>query len=165
MKKVLIIAVMMLGAFGLQAQEGFRAGINLALPVGDAADVSSFSLGLDVNYLWEVADSFDAGVAAGFTNAFGKDIDTGLGGSVKVDDVQFLPLAAAGRFEASDKVRLGADLGYAIGISDGNDGGFYYRPMVGYGLSEKMELNLSYTGISLDGATWSTIALGFLFAF
>ena len=164
MKKVLIIAVMMLGVVGLQAQEGFRAGINVALPVGDASDVSSFSLGLDVNYLWEVAESFDAGLAAGFTNAFGKEIDTGVG-SVSIDDVQFLPIAAAGRFHATDQIRLGADLGYAIGISDGNDGGFYYRPMVGYGLSEKMELNLSYTGISLDGATWSTIALGLLFSF
>jgi hypothetical protein len=164
MKKVLILAVLMLGAVGLHAQEGFRAGINVALPVGDAADVSGFSLGLDVNYLWEVADSFDVGVAAGFTNAFGKKIDTGIG-TVQIEDVQFLPLAAAGRFEASDKIRLGADLGYAIGISDGNDGGFYYRPIVGYGLSDIMELNLSYTGISLDGGTWSTIALGFLFAF
>ena len=155
---------MLLGAT-LQAQEGFRAGINLALPTGDASDVSGFSIGLDATYLWNVAESFDVGVATGFTNAFGKEIDVPGFGSVELDDVQFLPIAAAARYHVTDKFRAGADLGYAIGISDGNDGGFYYRPMVGYGLNEKMELNLSYTGISLDGGTWSTIGLGFMYSF
>jgi len=165
MKKVLFIAFLMVSGLALQAQEGFRAGINLAIPTGDASDVSGFSIGLDVNYLWSVSDSFDAGLAAGFTNAFGKEIEVPGFGSFEVDDVQFLPIAAAGRFHATDKFRVGVDLGYAIGISDGNDGGFYYRPMVGYGLNEKMELNLSYTGISLDGGTWSTTGLGLMYSF
>ena len=162
MKKLLFIAVLSLGIYGLQAQEGFRAGVNVALPVGDASDFSSFSAGLDLQYLWSVEENFDAGVAAGFTNAFGKEFDTGIG-TFEAEDVQFLPLAAAARYHASEQFRIGADIGYAVGINDGNDGGFYYRPLVGYGLSEKMELNLSYTGVSLDGATWSTIALGLLF--
>jgi hypothetical protein len=165
MKKVLFIAFMMVSGLALQAQEGFRAGINLAIPTGDASDVSGFSIGLDATYLWNVAESFDVGVAAGFTNAFGKEIEVDGIGSFEVDDVQFLPIAAAARYHVTDKFRVGGDIGYAIGISDGNDGGFYYRPMVGYGLNEKMELNLSYTGISLDGGNWSTIGLGFMYAF
>ena len=95
----------------------------------------------------------------GFSNAFGKSIDIGIG-SVDVPDVQFIPVAASGRFNASDEFTIGADLGYALGLNDGNDGGFYYRPIVGYGVSDNIELSLSYTGISLDGATWSTINLG-----
>ena len=165
MKKVLFIAFMMVSGLGLQAQEGFRAGINLAIPTGDASDVSGFSIGLDATYLWNVGESFDVGVAAGFTNAFGKEIEVAGFGSFEVDDVQFLPIAAAARYHVTDKFRVGGDIGYAIGISDGNDGGFYYRPMVGYGLNEKMELNLSYIGISLDGGNWSTIGLGFMYAF
>ena len=163
MKKLVCIAALALFGLGVNAQEGLKVGINLGLPVGDAGDVSSFSIGLDAYYHWAVSDDFNAGVATGFTNAFGKSIDAGGFGSIDIPDVQFLPIAASGRFNASDMISVGADVGYALGISDGNDGGFYYRPMVGYGVSDNVEVNLSYTGISLDGATWSTINLGVSF--
>jgi hypothetical protein len=145
----------------LQAQEGLNLGINLGLPVGDASDFSSFSLGVDANYLWNVAESLDVGVATGFTNAFGKTFEI-LGEEFDADDVQFIPIAASGRYHITDTFRAGADIGYAIGINDGNDGGFYYRPILAYGFNDSMEVNFSYTGISLDGITWSTISLGFM---
>ncbi len=161
MKKILVFGCMLLLGVSLQAQEGFNLGINLGLPVGDASDLSSFSLGVDANYLWNVSESLDVGVATGFTNAFGKTFEI-LGEEFDVEDVQFIPIAAAGRYHVTDKFRAGADVGYAIGINDGNDGGFYYRPILAYSLSQSMEVNFSYTGISLDGATWSTINLGFM---
>ena len=161
MKKTLMFFALLLSGLALQAQEGFNLGINFGLPTGDASDISGFSLGIDANHLWNVADSFDAGVATGFTNAFGKSVEI-LNVEVDIDEVQFLPLAAAGRFHVSDVFRLGADLGYAIGLNEGNDGGFYYRPQVGYGITDRIEANLSYTGISLDGGTWSTVVLGFM---
>lgn len=163
MKRIVLIATFVAFSLGVNAQEGLRAGINLALPVGDASDASGFSIGIDALYHWAVTEEFTAGIATGFTNAFGKTIDTQVG-SFEVPDVQFLPLAASGRYSASDAFRVGIDLGYAIGISENNDGGFYYRPIAGYAVSENTEVNLSYTGISLDGGTWSTIALGVLFA-
>lgn len=163
MKKMFFVAALALFGFSVNAQEGFKVGANLGLPVGDAADISSFSIGLDVAYHWSVADNFTAGVASGFTNSFGKKIDLGSM-SITLDDVQFLPIAASGRFAASEKFSVGADLGYAIGISDGIDGGFYYRPIVGYNLSAMTQLNVSYTGISVEGGTWSTVNLGVLFA-
>ena len=146
----------------IYAQEGLKAGINLGIPVGDAGDISGFSIGLDAMYHWEVTNSFHAGIAGGFTNAFGKSLDTGFG-SVEIEDVQFLPIAASGRFLPSEEFKVGLDLGYAIGISDGNDGGLYYRPIIGYAVTPGTEINFSYTGISLDGFTWSTINLGVLF--
>lgn len=161
MRKILVFGCMLLMGVSLQAQEGFNLGINLGLPVGDASDFSSFSLGVDANYLWNVSESLDVGVATGFTNAFGKTFEI-LGEEFDAEDVQFIPIAAAGRYHVTDKFRAGADVGYAIGINDGNDGGFYYRPILAYSLSQSMEVNFSYTGISLDGATWSTINLGFM---
>ncbi len=158
MKKVMLFMALLSAGLAVQAQEGLSLGGHIALPVGDAADVSGFSIGVDVVYLWEVADQFDAGVAGGLTNAFGKTVS-----GFEIDDVQFLPLAAAGRFHATDQFTLGADLGYAIGINDGNDGGFYYRPQAGYALSDLLQLTLSYTGVSVSGGTWSTVALGLLY--
>jgi hypothetical protein len=123
MRKLVIIAAFIAFGISANAQKGFKASPNLGLPVGDAGDVSGFSIGLDVLYDWAVWDDFNAGVATGFTNAFGKTIDTGLG-SIEIGDVQFLPIAASGRFSASEEFRIGVDLGDALGINDGNDGGF-----------------------------------------
>ncbi|WP_370101283.1 outer membrane beta-barrel protein [Xanthomarina gelatinilytica] len=169
MKKLFLTAVIAVFGFSvMNAQGGFKVGLNFALPVGDAADISSFSLGLDAAYLVEVSEKFAVGGATGFTNAFGKsETLSGFGYSfdVEYDDVQFIPVAAAARFYATEKFYAGADLGYAIGIDDGNDGGFYYRPKVGYNFTDMIGANFSYTGISLDGGDWSTIGLGVEFSF
>jgi len=162
MKKVFLLLVITLFAFQTNAQEGFKVGAHLGLPVGDFADVSGFSIGLDAVYHWEVSETFNAGVATGFTNAFGKSIDTGFG-TVEIDDVQFLPIAGSARFLASEEFKIGLDLGYAVGINEGLDSGLYYRPLVGYAISSNADINLAYTGISLDGVTLSTINLGVLF--
>src|SRR5690606_35033708 len=160
MKKLLFTAAIAVFGFSvMSAQGGFKVGANFALPVGDAGDVSSFSIGLDAAYLIEVSDKFSVGGATGFTNAFGKTESINIFGySVEVDydDVQFI---------SSDTVYVGADLGYAIGINDGNDGGFFYRPRVGYSFTDMIGANLSYTGVSLDGGDWSTIGLGVEFSF
>lgn len=62
-----------------------------------------------------------------------------------------------------EEFSVGADLGVAFEV-DGGSAGFYYRPTIGYNLSEQTEINLSYSGISFEGATWSTVNLGFLFS-
>ncbi|PTX62645.1 outer membrane protein with beta-barrel domain [Kordia periserrulae] len=162
-KTILAIVAVFAMVFTANAQDGkFEVGINGALPVGDAGDAYTFSVGLDAAYLWNVSDKFDAGVATGFTNAFGDEFSV-AGITFEVEDAQFIPLAGTARYNVSSDFFLGADLGYAIGINDGNDGGFYYRPKVGYNVSEKVSLNLSYTGISVDGGSFDTIGLGVMF--
>lgn len=176
MKKLfLFAAIAVMGIATVNAQGGFKVGANMALPVGDAGDISTFSIGLDAAYLFEVSEKFAVGGATGFTNAFGDTFRV-LGTDIDYDDVQFIPVAAAARFYPADKFYVGADLGYAIGINDGNDGGFYYRPRVGYNFNERIGVNASYTGISrgeetingivvTSGSTWSTIGVGVEFSF
>jgi hypothetical protein len=161
MKKVVLVVAFALIGFVVQAQEGFKIGVNAQLPVGDAADVYSFGLSLDLLYMFEVSESFDIGITTGFSNAFLKSEFKDFG-----DPAQFIPIAAAARFKASEDFSIGADLGYALGINEGNDGGFYYRPMVGYDVSEMAQLTLSYSGVSVKDAdfTFSTINLGVLFS-
>ncbi len=165
MKKVLFIAVLVIGSiFSANAQGGFNVGVNFALPVGDAGDVSSFSIGLDLNYLFEVSELFDAGIATGYTHAIGKGEEFGII-IIENPDIDFIPFAGAARFNVSEDFVLGADIGYAIGLTDGIDGGFYYRPLIGYNITDSIQINASYTGISLDGATWSTIGIGATYGF
>ena len=164
MKKVLLSVVMLVFAVSVNAQKGnFSAGVNLGLPTADASDGYSFALGAEVNYLFDVSSDFKAGVSASYLTFFGKDIDF-LGTTIEIENAAVLPIAGAVRYLASDKFSIGVDLGYAIGISpDGNDGGFYYRPLIGYNLSEKMELNASYSGISVEGGTIANFGLGLMF--
>ena len=163
MKKFLLTIAMVAFGFAANAQDGeFNAGVNLGLPVGDVSDFSSFALGAEVNYLFSVSDDFKVGPSVSFVNYFGKDFTIG-GVTVPGSDASFLPIAAAGRFAISEDFTLGADVGYAVGINEGNDGGFYYRPMVGYNISEKIMLQATYSGVSNDGATAANIGLGVMF--
>lgn len=165
MKKILFTVAAVLGFAAVShAQEGFKVGANAALPIGDAGDLSTFSVGLDVAYLFEVSDAFYLGAATGFTNAFGEEVDFGFA-TVEVEDVQFVPVAAAARYYFADSFYGGADLGYAFGITEGMDGGFYYRPKVGYNFSDLVGVNVSYTGVSLEGGSWDTVGLGVEFSF
>lgn len=164
MRKI-ILSVLAVFAFGAaQAQDGgFKAGVHLGLPMGDAGDIYSFNFGLDVAYMWAISDDFQAGVTTGYSYFSGKEIDLG-GLSFKVNGA-FIPVAASGQYSFSDNFFGGADLGYAVYAGDGDgDGGFYYQPKVGY-QTEKFEIYASYKGISADGSTISTVGLGFNYKF
>lgn len=174
-KKTILFSVLAMFAFcvSVSAQyvdrSSFKAGVNAGIPIGDASDFSSFSLGLDLGYHWGVSELIDAGVVSGFINAFGSNetLDYGDLGSVDVDfpDIQFIPVAAAFRLYPTYEFKLGTDVGYAVGINEGNDGGFYVRPMIGYNITGNTELNVSYMSISNDGSNFSIAALGLLFLF
>jgi len=161
MKKIfLIIAVAMFGITSANAQN-FSAGVTAGLPIGDFGDWYSFNIGLDVSTLWEVSDDFDAGISTGYNHSFGDEIEIG-NLTAEVEDFQYIPLAGAARFNASEEFQIGADLGYAIALGD-SDGGFYYRPMVGYNVSENTQISASYRGVSADGGSFSTINIGINF--
>lgn len=156
MKKLLLSIAMVAFAFTATAQDGnFNLGVNLGLPTGDVSDFTSFVGGVEANYLFDVSDEFQVGPSVSYSHYFGKDGD---------EDGSFLPLAAAARFAVSDEFTLGADLGYAVGVSpDGNDGGFYYRPMIGYNVGDNAMIQASYSGVSMDGGSFSNFGLGIMF--
>jgi hypothetical protein len=165
MKKMFLLAAVLL-VFGLTtstAQE-IKLGANVGIPVGDISDASNFKLGVDFAYLFTPTDMFQVGPMLGYSHYFMKDIDMGSSGTFEVDDASFLPIAASGRFSLGDAVFAGADLGYAVGLSDGNDGGFYYRPKLGFDLLGLWIVG-SYEGISMDGGTVSSVNAGLEFTF
>ena len=165
MRKLLLGVLIVAFGFTANAQGDFKVGVNAGLPVGDAGDGYTFTLGLEVNYLFEVSDAFEVGPSVSYVSYFGDSVEI-LGTSFDIDNASFLPIAAAARYAASESFTVGADLGYALGLSpDGNDGGFYYRPMVGYNLSENFMLQATYSGVSVDGGTFSSVGLGGVFGF
>ena len=164
MKKLLLSAALALFGFCSVFAQDFNVGLSAALPMGDAGEVTTFGVNLDVNYLWEVSDELKAGIASGYHHYFGdKETISFLGSSVTVeyDDFGFLPIAAAGRYSLSDEFTIGADLGYAVVLSpDGNEGGFYYAPKVQYSVSDQLDIVAAYKGISRDGGSFDAFSIG-----
>lgn len=155
MKKLLL-----LGAFALfgsmNAQSGFKLGAHVGLPLGDAADVYSFTLGADAAYMWPVADNFSAGIATGYSAWLGKTV-----AGYKFDTLSMVPVAATASYRIAENFSLGADLGYGFLFASGsNDGGFYYQPKVAYTFGNG-EVSLGYQGVSKSGSSISALNLGY----
>lgn len=169
MKKLFITLTLILGVVTARAQGVFKVGPVVAIPIGDAGDVSSFGLGADVYYMFGHEDSWvNFGPTVAFRNYFGKDYEfneNGVDVSIKGESVQFLPLAGAFRGKILGVVNWGSDIGYALGISDGVDNGFYFRPIVGIDIADSIEINASYEGISQDSKAWGAFTFGLLFEF
>ena len=165
MKKVLFIAFLAIAGLGkMNAQQGvLNGGLNVGIPVGDADNVSNFTLGAELNYMFPVAEGFTLGPSVQYSHFFGKEFDLGGGITAEASDLSFLPISGAARFNITNDFIVGANIGYAVGLDDGNDGGFYYRPIIGHKIGDNTQLNLSYSGISVDGGNISNICLGIMF--
>ena len=156
---IIIMCFAFLGVSAIQAQSGLRIGANIGLPVGDIEEISDFQAGADLAYMVGVADMLYVGPKIGYARFF---MDEDNFGGFEVDDPAFQPIAGSGRISLARGLFFGTDLGYAVGLNDGNDGGFYYKPQVGYNFG-KIGLVGSYTGISVDGGSFGAINLGLEF--
>ncbi|WP_100611393.1 hypothetical protein [Confluentibacter lentus] len=133
--KKLFLGIALLGFSSMFAQETeinitpdnswFKAGVTAGIPVGDASDVASFNLGLDLRGQYLFNPNFAIGVASGYTHFFAKD---GL------DDFGIIPLAGFARYYfAPEGLFVGADLGYGFLTNvESNAGGLYVNPHIGY---------------------------------
>ncbi len=170
--KKMIFSALALFAFGFaNAQDedgGFQAGIHVGMPIGDLADFYSFNFGVDVAYMWPVGEGFGLGLTTGYTMYPGEEQTMEFFGeevTIEALDAAFIPVAAAAKYSITENFFLGADLGYAVYVGDGEgDGGFYYQPKVGYQMST-IDIFLGYKGISSDGEALSSINLGAAYKF
>ncbi len=164
MKTTQLIFILFLFAFGLQAQEGFKLGLQAGLPIDDFNDEVSIAIGADVGYMWALNELIDLGLTAGLIYGFHETFQSDV---VVADlpDIQFVPVAASVRIWPSNSFSFGIDGGQAFGLNDGNDGGLYYRPVIGYLFNANAEVNFSYTTINLDDRSWNSANLGILYTF
>ena len=166
MKKLFLVAIATCGfAFSGIAQDGkFKLGVDAGIPLGDIKDSASFNLGVNAAYTWNVGEGFDAGLGVSYNTYFAKEYDLPGGGTFKPDNANFLPIYGTANYGFTENIFVGADLGYAVGLTDGFDGGFYYQPKVAYHFGPS-EVNLGYQGVSKDGYSYSAINLGYAYSF
>ena len=159
MKKSVLLAVIAVMTMSVaHSQRGnFSVGVNGAVPVGDIDEFTTFNMGADAAYRFNLGQQIQLGALAAYSQYFGDSGEDEFG-SWEVDDIQFVPLAASARVKMKS-LFAGGDVGYALGVNDGNKGGFYYKPHVGVNFG-KIGVLGSYSGISRDGFTVAAVNLG-----
>ena len=136
MKKLcLVIGIVLLGTSAAMAQQQdiditpnnswLKAGLTAGIPVGDANDVSSFNLGVDLRGQYLFNPNVAIGLASGYSHFFGKDV---------YDDFGVVPVAGFARYYFTpDGLFIGSDVGYGFLTNvDNNEGGLYVNPQIGY---------------------------------
>ncbi|MGC1515444.1 MAG: hypothetical protein WA810_07690 [Maribacter sp.] len=162
--KFLLYVSFIFYALNLQAQEGFKLGIQAGLPINDFNDAVSVVLGADASYMHPLGEIVDIGPSVGYIHGFTENFSTAVI-TIETKPIQFVPLSAGLRFWTSNEFSFGGNVGWALGLNDGNEGGLYYRPTLAFLMSSSVEVNASYTVIELEPATWSTITLGIVYNF
>ncbi len=165
MKKIMILAAALMISLTTFAQDKkVKIGVFSALPIGETKDVSKTGFGLDATYLFEVSDKIDVGFSTGLSFFGGKKVtvvnNDNSTSVLKYSNAKYVPLTGAVRFNATNKLYIGADLGYAIGMGKDVKGGFHYKPRIGYQVSDLIGINTSFTGLKVKGGTWKTINFG-----
>ena len=163
---VCIIGLCLLLSTSLKAQ--FKIGAHLGAPVGDFSSFYSAALGADAYYMFGTDPNgfLKLGVASGFVNFFGKEVDLEpYESDVKVDDAQFVPVAGALRIQILKIITVGPDIGYAFGVSDGMEDGFYWKAVAGINLFDFLEVDAYFNGASIDESSIGSVGLGVLFEF
>lgn len=134
----------------IDVKHNFGFGVSGGIILGNYEDIYSGNVGLDLYYLYNFAEKFYVGGSTGFTEYFGEEeIVPGLG-NVEYDNAQFIPVAASFRFSPFKNFVAGPDVGYAIGINEGNDGGFYASPRGTYFINGKFPVFAGYRVIIID---------------
>jgi len=172
MKKFILSFFLVFISYQLSAQyvdrAFFKAGFHASTTLGDATNLANLGLGVDLYQHWGISKKMDLGLTTGVQYFFGLDSTVDVGPNpitTRGEDTAFVPLAGFFRFYPTKTINLGGDIGYALGVTESTDGGFYYRPTLSIDLSPSSALNFSYTGIAIEDNTWASINGGVIFRF
>ena len=142
--------------------QNINSAISAGLPIGDTRYHHAFNLTLEVNYLWKISKSFDAGISTGYSYYFNSKTS-----DISHDDMSYLPISAAARFNLSKKFILGFDLGGTIGISgDCINEGVYFAPKMQYKIKDAMDLVIAHRSLLYDivfGGSRDVVSIGLEF--
>lgn len=141
----------------LLSQEQLNIGINGGLAIGNAEPtISKIAFGADVNYLFDIGTDFVVGPSIGIAYFNPEE---------NIEAPVFLPISAAIRFNSiEDRFYVGVDGGYAISISD-YDNGFYIKPIVGYKINDPFSITAFYSGVRTSGPTYGYAGIGLTYDF
>lgn len=148
MRIILFLILLFIGATQTSMAQGrVQIGINGGIPTSDTGLSSNFGLAIDLAYLAEISEKFDAGLSTGYIIVFGEELPPG---SININlyDITFIPFAASGRFELVADFDVGADIGYALGTNRFGESGIYLAPQLSYNLTNNIAVVSAFRFIS-----------------
>ncbi|RAJ16230.1 hypothetical protein [Olleya aquimaris] len=171
MKKIIslvFIAFLSVNAFAqedMTEQESPKTDdVKLRLSIGTTAgdDMSrerfATNYSFDFTYLTPIANNFKVGLDLGLTKISTNDNKTISTNFTK----GYVSLCGTFRiYNDTGKFYFGSDLGYAYGLGDG---GFIYRPKLGFQISDCSGINVTYTDLNSD-VQYNSVSLGYEFTF
>jgi len=137
----------------------FGLGLNGGVTFGDLSDAYSSNIGVDLIYLYSISKRVHVGATSGYAHYFGGEVTDGLV-NVEFDDLGFIPVAASMRLCPLPNLLTGGDIGYAIGVNDGNTGGFYASPRLTYFINGKIPVFAGYRLVGLEGDNLNAFQFG-----
>ena len=154
--KLRYVALVLLLCSTMYGQKGFRVEVGVGPVLGETRDYFSVNIQGKLYYLTNVTDRLDIGATSGFLLFLGSgsydgwfsDIPSGI-----------IPVAVAGRMAVSEKVSIGIDIGYGIGIL-AEDNGFYFSPMFAYNKSRNLAFTVSYSNVNASEFKFSSLLFG-----
>lgn len=169
MKKTILTFIVLSGiAFGGFAQtlgnsNKFSIGVDLGIPVGDAAKVYVLGAGVSFNYDLALSDNLSAVASAGYTAMIVKDELTGLGYQ---SVFKYIPLKAGLKFYFGDGYYAEAQAGGTIFAESGGGGmQFAYAPALGYKFSDNVDIAVRYEVWTKGGSNVTQAALRLAYSF
>lgn len=170
MRKLLSIVVVAFLSFTTGHSQGvFDIGAGGGFPVFDASDFSNFAFNIDAAYLFEVAEDIEVGPSVSYLHFVGSSEEISIAPlgttTINYDDVAFLPIAGQAKWEFAEEWRIRLEVGYAIGASSGNDGGFYWSPGVSYEVVDDLEIVGTLRVVAENSFSWGTINFGVTYTF
>ncbi|MFY7669888.1 hypothetical protein ACOSP6_02245 [Tenacibaculum sp. MEBiC06402] len=162
MRKIftLCLFVCMFNNLAFSQENEFNVGVNGGITIGNIEGVASAAFGLDANYLFDIFEGVKFGPSLNLIY-FATQEENG----VKPDAFMYLPIGGSVKFYSDgDDFYVALDAGYAIGISpEGDNGGIFLKPMVGYNINQNFNVNLFYSGVKKSGPTYGYAGIGLVF--
>ncbi len=157
MKKIVFIIFILFSVVSFSQDNEFNIGVNGGITTGNLEDISSSAFGVDANYLFDIFENIKFGPSLNLIYFLTEEFN-----GVKPDAFIYLPIGGAIRFNSiGEKFYVGADAGYAIGISpSGDNGGIFVKPMLGYHINDKIGLNIFYSGVKKKRPTYGYVGIG-----
>ncbi len=160
MKNNLVIVFILFSLNNLFSQEEVNVGVNTGITIGNIENFSTFAYGLDANYLFEVSNNIKVGPSLNFVLYLPKEFN-----GERKDSFLYMPIGGSVRFHsASDAFYFGIDAGFAVGLSpSGDSGGIFFKPLLGYKLTDSFKFNLFYSAVKKRQPTYSHLGLGIVY--
>lgn len=181
MKRTLLASAAIIAVCTLSAQDGRPSlGVELAVPVGDLSDATSFGFGATVGYEMPVMDQVAVIAQAGYLLFPGKDINAGLV-TIEGGNWGMIPVQVGGKYYLTgdqEGVYLAALLGihhisykipatttsvfgFAVTTPEQkfSETNFSFAPGIGYIVGENIDLGLRYQVVTTSGSSSSYLGL------